>query len=239
MIIKSYILNSFCDWEDRVTAVIFFGGCNLRCRFCQNYPIVLNFDSLGEISWGELKKKLLKLRDFLDGVVLSGGEPTLNPDLPRFIEEELKVYFPIKLDTNGTNPGMLEELMKKKLVDYIALDVKAPLNNESFYKELTSTPSLDVNLIKESIKLLREQKSLPYEFRTTVIPTIITEKEIEEIASFIKGARKYVLQEFESQNAYDTNLRKISPYPKDKIEEFINIAKRYIDNVEIRNYKWL
>lgn len=236
--IKSYILNSFCDWEDKVSAVIFLGGCNLMCRFCQNYPIVLDYPELDNLSLKELLPKLNKFGNFLDGIVVSGGEPTIHPELPEFIQE-LKRYFPVKLDTNGTNPNMLEELMRKGLLDYIALDIKAPPDNKELYKKLTGSNSVNIELIKESINLLARQNFIPYEFRTTVVPTFIDEKEIESIASFIEGAKKYVLQEFYAKNAYEPALRTISPYKKEKIDKFIEIGRRYVKEVMTRNYKWL
>lgn len=179
---------SFADWPCRIAAVLFTPGCNLNCSYCHNRGLLsadaerklLDPDAI--VGWLETRK------DCLEGVVLSGGEPTLQPDLPDFIVRLRALGYPVKLDTNGSQPAVLAKLLQRGLLDYVAMDVKAPRER---YQEVCNAP-VDVEAVSESIRLLRDS-AVDYEFRTTVAPEL-TDADLKAIAFWIRGARRYVLQ---------------------------------------------
>lgn len=182
--------NSFSDYPGKIAFVIFLGGCNFKCPFCHNKSIVLEtsnkYDTNDVLS-------MLKQRDkFIEGVVITGGEPTIwGNDLKDLIKEIRKLGLLVKLDTNGTNPVVLKELLKEGLLDYIAMDIK---NSFSKYNE-TSGIKVDINNIKESIKII-EDSSIDYQFRTTINKTMHTKEDINEIKSYLKSPEFLVLQDY-------------------------------------------
>ena len=186
MEVRGFIETSLLDWDGKVSSVVFLPYCNFKCPFCDNGILIENPETLPEIKIETIENFIRERKDFIDGVVITGGEPTIHPWLPELIKR-LKV--PIKLDTNGTNPAVLSELIALKLIGYVAMDIKSPLNDR--YHEAAGT-KVDLNKIKESIKILMGSE-MDYEFRTTVIPTLLDEQEIEAIAKTISGAKKYVL----------------------------------------------
>lgn len=189
MLIGGFQKFSLIDYPGKVSAITFTQGCNFRCSYCHNPELVepkLFQEPLDEetiFSFLEARKGKL------DGIVITGGEPTLQKDLPEFIRKIKSTRFLVKLDSNGTNPGMLKYLIEKELVDYIAMDIKAPLEK---YKKVVNR-RINPNLIKESIDTIMNS-GLNYEFRTTFAKGIVTEAEVISIAKLIKGARLYVLQ---------------------------------------------
>lgn len=188
MIIAGMQKNSFVDYPGRISAVLFTPGCNMDCFYCHNRTL-LDSSSNHEMYSCETVLKFLKERKkFLDGLVISGGEPTLQRGLESFIREVKELGYPVKLDTNGTSPHVLESLVEKGLLDYVAMDVKAPIKR---YSEICGVP-VDIKAIEASIHLLLQGK-IAYEFRTTVAPQL-REEDILDIAMMIKGARLYVLQ---------------------------------------------
>jgi len=192
MQIAGLVKNSVVDYPSKIAAVIFTPGCNLNCYYCHNRFL------LSEETWGELLSEedvlsfLEKRRKLLDGVVISGGEPTLQKDLKEFIRKIKSLDFAIKLDTNGTNPELLKDLINNRLIDYVAMDLKAPLQKYGQICGVDVPPILE--RIKESIKLLLTGQ-IDYEFRTTFVPELKKE-DILEIAGYIQGASLYFLQQY-------------------------------------------
>jgi len=183
---------SLLDYPDRVAAVLFTAGCNFRCPFCHNAELVLpeKIRELQLTGKQEVFRALEERRGFLDGVVITGGEPTLQPDLREFIREARQLGLLVKLDTNGSRPEVLEDLLAAGLLDYVAMDVKAPLNR---YSDFAGVP-VGLSAIERSIRLVRE-RAPDYEFRTTVAPGIQRE-DLREIAALLAGSRCWFLQPF-------------------------------------------
>lgn len=222
--IRGFIETSFLDWDGKVASVIFLPYCNFTCPYCDNGVLVEAPEKLPEVKIETIENFIRERKDFIDGVVITGGEPTIHPWLPELIKRLKQLGVLIKLDTNGTNPEMLTNLLTNKLTDYIAMDLKAPLNSK--YHEASGVRA-DLNKIRESIKLLTDS-GIDYEFRTTVVPTILDEADIEEMAKTIAGAKKYALQQFVPDHTLDEKLRIIAPHPKEKILAMVEIAKKHI-----------
>ncbi len=185
---------SLIDYPGKLACVFFFAGCNLRCPFCYNAELVLPelWKDFRPLPWEEVKQWLAERAGFLDGVVLTGGEPTLSPEIQRISAELKELGFLVKLDTNGTNPEVLEELLGEGLVDYVALDVKAPFSR---YAEYTGKAVEEIlRSIQRSIEVILE-KAKDYEFRTTVAPGL-SEEDLLSIAQEIPHTKRYVLQPF-------------------------------------------
>ncbi|MCD6360762.1 MAG: anaerobic ribonucleoside-triphosphate reductase activating protein, partial [Armatimonadetes bacterium] len=181
---------SFIDYPGKIVSTVFFGRCNFRCPYCHNSDLVFNRD-LPEIEGTVLLEHLENRRGKLDGICITGGEPTLHPDLPDFIRAVKERGFLVKLDSNGTNPGMLEELFDENLVDYMAMDIKAPKEK---YPEITGV-KVNMEPIQRSIDVLRK-KAPDYEFRTTAVRELTDEGGLMAIAKWIAGSKRYVLQQF-------------------------------------------
>jgi pyruvate formate lyase activating enzyme len=229
--IKAFIETSLIDWDGKISSCIFLPYCNLKCCFCQNHPLVVNPERLETIPFERVMEYLLKYKEWMDGVVISGGEPTIHNQLPQFIEKFKFIGFKVKLDTNGTNPKMLKKLINDNLVEYISMDIKAPLPK---YSRVTST-EVDTNLIKKSIQIVGSSGK-DYEFRTTLVPILLTKNDIREIAKMIEGAKRYVLQKFVPQNAKDPTLRTLKPFGRQEVEEMITLAKEYVKGCDYREY---
>jgi pyruvate formate lyase activating enzyme len=192
---------SLVDYDGKVCATLFTGSCNFKCGFCHNSALVLDYTSLPHYSEDQIFSYLEKRKGILDGVCVSGGEPTLNADLPLFIEKIKKIGYSVKLDTNGTNPEMLKSLYQNGLIDYIAMDIK---NNREDYASIIGFNQFDTTKIEKSVDFLLS-RNYDYEFRTTLISEYHKQVNIEKIADWICGANKYFLQKFKLLNA-ETNL---------------------------------
>ncbi|MDY6862679.1 MAG: anaerobic ribonucleoside-triphosphate reductase activating protein [Thermodesulfobacteriota bacterium] len=214
--IKGFIDTSFIDWPGKITAVIFLPYCNFRCPFCHNFEIIQRPEDYKSIPLEDVFSRLKKLSGWVDGVCVSGGEPTINSFLPFLFDEIKNNGYLAKLDTNGSNPDLLDELIKNSLVDYVAMDIKAPLNNE-IYSLCTGT-NVDVLPIKRSIEILMSS-SISYEFRTTMVPCFHTEEDIYEIACYIKGSSKYTIQNLKAEDVLDPDLKKVKPLTSEKISQ--------------------
>ncbi len=228
--IKGFIETSLCDWDGYLSSVIFLPYCNLRCPYCQNGILITEPESLPSIGLDTIIRSLESRRGWIDGVVITGGEPTIHSDLGELAEKIKDLGFKVKLDTNGTNPDVLSDIMGKGLIDYVAMDIKASLDERY---SIAAGKQVDLSLISRSIEIVT-QSPIPYEFRTTLVPGIIDADAIENIASSIEGARKYVLQRFVPDNSLDTTYRKALPFPDDFVSELLDIAKRHVENVSYR-----
>ncbi len=215
------------DFPGAVACTVFTSGCNLRCPFCHNAPLV---DALGddELFGEELLFTLLKKRKgVLDGVAITGGEPLMQRDIEEFISKIKALGFKVKLDTNGTYPEKLKSLLQKGLLDYVAMDVKAPVEN---YGAVAGTDAFGEK-IKESIKLLLGC-NIPYEFRTTVVKELHSEDDFHKIGELIKGAKAYYIQCFkDSGNILGDGL---SAPSKEDLENYLSIARKYVENTSLR-----
>ncbi|MEA2065310.1 MAG: anaerobic ribonucleoside-triphosphate reductase activating protein [Patescibacteria group bacterium] len=231
IVIKGLQKFSLIDYKDKTAAVIFTGGCNFNCVYCHNRELI-SYDKKNMISEKEILNFLQTRIKLLDAVSISGGEPTLQKDLLYFIKKIKKMGFLIKLDTNGTNPEMLENLINKNLIDYVAMDIKAPLDLKDYEKIIKVKNKNLIEAVKKSVKILLREK-IDYEFRTTVAKDLLSKKDIEKIAREIKGAKKYYLQNFVKTEKISYN--KLNPMDKNELEELKSAAEEYVLKCEIRD----
>ena len=235
MDVKGFLEESFGDWDGEPASVIFLPNCNFRCPFCHNVNLVLNPEKLEKIPLQYIEDQLIKHKNWRNAVCITGGEPTLQDKLPELCQKLKQMGFKVKLDTNGTNPIMLKELIDKKLVDYVAMDIKAPLTPEKYSEATGIDTTLLIEKVKTSIKTLMES-NIDYEFRTTVVPTIHTAKDIEQICNSLNGCKKYVLQEFDvgiGQETLNPNLKSTS-WNEKEIQQLLKIAQQIIPNTKLR-----
>ncbi len=230
MLIKGLQEMTLLDYPGKIAATIFLFGCNFKCPYCHNPSLVLPEEAkkLKTYTEQEIISFLYERKDFLDGVCITGGEPTLSPELPEFLMKIKEIGYKIKLDTNGTNPGMLQELIKKNLIDYIAMDIKASLEQyDNVIRE-----KININNIKESIEIIK--KFPEHEFRTTVVPGLITKENLIEIGKELKGAKSFYIQQFRAKDCLDKRYNKKETFKKEQLEEFKKILNPYFEKVEIR-----
>ena len=224
------------DYPGRVACTIFIGGCNYRCPFCQNGSLVLTPMEEPEIRREEILAFLKKRQGILDGAAITGGEPTLSPELPEFMRQIRALGYDIKLDTNGTNPAMIKQLVKEDLVQKVAMDIKACPEN---YPRLAGWKETDIeNSYKKKMEPVFEtagfllEGHIDYEFRTTVVRELHTEEDFREIGRWLKGAKAYYLQAYrESGNVI---LPIFSSYTREELEQFACILRETMELVEIR-----
>ena len=230
---KGFIKTSLIEYPGKIVSVAFVGGCNFRCPFCQNPDLVLNSRSLPSISEEEVVDHLLSKRKWLDGLVITGGEPMLEEDLPDFLSKIKKESFLVEVETNGTNPGMLRDLVSRSLVDYVTLDIKAPLEWEKYRKVAGIANKKLFGKVKESVKILL-RSNINYEFRTTVVPGLVDQEDVISIARGVGGIKKYVLQQFVPTVTLDKQYEKIEPYSKAQLEGMKEKVAHYAEFCEIR-----
>lgn len=225
--IKGFVEASFCDWDGKISTVIFLPGCNLRCPFCQNGRLVLEPESTPSVDFLSLRSYLVRNKGWIDGVVVTGGEPTIWADLEHLLEDIKALGLGVKLDTNGTRPGALEGLVARGLVDYVAMDIKAPLDGR--YATLAGC-DVDLDAIRQSIAIISSAPGLgdAYEFRTTLVPGLIGEAEVVGIAQAITGAARYVLQQFIPENTLASDLRRAIPYSDDFVLHLVKMARPHV-----------
>ena len=228
--IKQIIETSLIDWEGKIVSTLYLPSCNFRCPYCYNCDLILHPENFPNISQRKIDNFLLERKDFIDGICMSGGEPTLYPDLPAYFKEIKDKGFLIKLDTNGTNPKMLEKLLNNSLVDYIAMDIKSSLDFDNYSKSAGIKDKMMMENVKDSIELMINSK-IDYEFRTTIVPLLHSDETIIEIARYISGAKRYILQNFSPlEKTLDPSFQKIKPYSNEKIQELSERAKKYVQN---------
>jgi len=232
---KGFQKTSLIEYPGKIVSVVFTAGCNFRCPFCQNPELVLSPDSLPSTSSKEVVNYLISKKKWLDGLSITGGEPMIHQALSDFIGKVKEEGFLVGVETNGTNPQMLKDLIADKLIDYVALDIKAPLVWE-IYKRAAGINDEDLfRKVKESVEVLLELKSdIDYELRTTVVPGLIEEEDILTIARQIKGAKKYVLQQFLPRTTLDKQYERIKPYSKEVLEKMRKRAESYVETCQVR-----
>lgn len=227
--------SSFIEWTGKVVSVAFTGGCNLRCPFCQNKDLVLNPQKLPTITGDEVLEHLESKRRWLDGLAITGGEPTLHSSLPDFSKKVKDSGFDLAIETNGSNPKVLEELLSKNLIDYFFIDIKAPLEWRKYREAIGVDDKTLFENLKKSIDILKNS-DIDYEFRTTVVPGLVEEKELIEIADQIKDKTdNYYIQQFIPQNTLVEKYEKFDPIPEDELFEVKEKIEDNFENCEIRN----
>jgi len=225
--IKGIQKTSLIDFSPYTSAVLFLGGCNFRCPYCHNPELVKG--SLKDIDESEILRFLISRKKWIDGVVITGGEPTLHSELERFISKIKKMGLLVKLDTNGTNPLMVDKLIKEGLIDYIAMDIKGPLEK---YDSICGV-KVDKGKIKDTVYLLMKG-IVDYEFRCTAVPGLIDADDIVEIGKWLDGSEKFVIQQFSNSNVLDPKFKEVKPFPPSKLKEFKKLSLPYFKKVEVR-----
>ncbi len=216
------------DFPGHVACTVFTGGCNLRCPFCHNALLVTDIDESAAYTEDYVLDFLSTRKGLLDGVCITGGEPLINPDIDLFIKKIRELGFAVKLDTNGTNPEMLERLIGEGLIDYVAMDIK---NCREKYSITAGVENLNMEKIEKSVELLKQGR-VDYEFRTTVVKELHTLDDIRAAAEWIGGAPKYFLQSFtDSGNLIGNNMSAVS---KDTLTEMRDAARAFVENTQIR-----
>ena len=216
------------DFPGKVAATVFTGGCNFRCPFCHNALLVEQLDQAPVFDEGEVLAHLEKKAKLLDGVAITGGEPLLQKDLPAFLEKLKGFGYPVKLDTNGSFPERLKELVKAGLVDYVAVDIK---NRPEKYAETVGVKAFDLTPVRETVDFLLSGP-VDYEFRTTVVREFHTISDIEAASAWIRGAKRYFLQNFvDSGKLLCPGLSGVSA---EEMEEMAEAARKNVATVALR-----
>jgi len=243
MKIAGFIKTSLIDWPGKIASVIFVPGCNFRCPFCHNSHLVdrKKTKEIKNLSEKSIFEELTRRKEFIDGVVISGGEPTLQLDLPEFLEKCQGLGLETMIETNGTKPEMIAILLSRYLVDFIALDFKGPLNKR--YAQIVGLKNFEPKIWIKSLKIILRSGVL-LELRTTVIPGIHEEKVLTEMARQLKKIIEncklkienypWYLQNFQPQNCLDPEFEKIKPFAKRELEKFLKAVRKIIPEVKIR-----
>ena len=220
---------SLVDYDGHTACTLFTGGCNFRCPFCHNGDLVLTPQNFDTYSDDEIFSYLEKRQGLLDGVVISGGEPTMYADLPDYAKRIKALGYDVKLDTNGTNPEMLKVLVNNGLIDYVAVDIKSSKEGYSKMAGVKTFPE-KVALTVEFL----EKNKIPYEFRTTLVNELISEKDIISMSEWLKNCEKLFLQKFiERDGCIEKGLHEV---PKEIALHYLDIFKERGINASLRNY---
>jgi pyruvate formate lyase activating enzyme len=230
------------DYPGKLACTVFLIGCNFRCPWCYSRELVLpeEIKKQSKIPEKDFFEFLKKRKGLLEGVVLCGGEPTINKNLPDFIKKIEKLGYAVKLDTNGSNPKMLKKLISEKLIDYVAMDIKAPLKNQKskiknqndnvkFKNKYERTTGVKINLkdIKKSIEIIKDS-GIDYEFRTTIVPKLHQLKDIVDIAKWLKGVKVYYLQQFKPEKTIDPKYEKYKPFSQKQLKALQKESNKYL-----------
>jgi len=219
------------DYPGKVAATVFAVGCNFRCPYCHNPELVLPelIKKQPKITEKEILDFLKKRQELLEGLCITGGEPTIQSDLIDFIKKVKDLGFLIKLDTNGSCPNILNNLIEEKLIDYVAMDIKSPKEKYKIFSE-------DENIIEKidkSIEILKKDK-IDYEFRTTLVSDILDEKDILAIVEWIKSAPNYYLQRFKKDKVLDEKFKNAQPWTEHRTKQLLKKIKPYFSKCNIR-----
>jgi pyruvate formate lyase activating enzyme len=220
---------SLIDYPGKVAAVVFMPHCNFRCPYCCNPALVLEPDTQPKMPEEEFFEFLEGRKKWLDGVAITGGEATTHKDLPEFIRKVKGMGFLVCLETNGTNPHMIEQLIRDKLVDYLAMDIKGPKER---YSEITCT-QVNIEDIQKSIDLIRNS-GIEYEFRTTFVPGLIERADMEKMGKWLEGIEQYEIHKFVPKTTLDKAFELRIPYTSEELEAIADIARKFFKKVEIR-----
>jgi pyruvate formate lyase activating enzyme len=228
MKIGGFQKTSLLDYPKKISAIVWTIGCNFNCPFCYNKDLVTG--NVGNIPEKELLEHLDKRKKMLEGLVISGGEPLMQKDITAFCEKVKKLGYLIKIDTNGTYPEKLKELIDNELVDYIAMDIKAPKNK---YEQLAGK-KVDIKKIQRSIEII-QKSDVDYEFKTTFVPGLLKKEDITEIGKWLKDSKKYFLQQFKSEiPLISDDLENTAPYAKEEILDTVEKVKPFFEYCSAR-----
>lgn len=225
--IKGFIKSSLAEWEGKLASVVMLPGCDMRCPFCSSPHLLGPTACIESIPFEPIKEFWTGQRGWIEGVVVSGGEPLIHDNIEDLLIEIKALGLPVMLETNGSRDDRLRKLLAKKLVDYIAMDVKAPLNSK--YDSLAGV-EVDARVIRRSIRALVES-GRPHEFRTTFVPSLLDAADVIDIARALVGGRKYVLQEFHHKNCLDPKLRGTRCASRTVLRELAEVASSYLRTV--------
>ena len=228
--IRGFIENTLIDWEGKIACEVFLPTCNLRCPFCHAGHLLTSDGELESIPVSAVTDCLDRHKGWIDGVVISGGEPTLFETLPALIDEFRSHGAKIKLDTNGTRPEVLEDLLASGLLDAISMDIKTALDER--YNAATAT-DCDVDAVRRSTQIIMGS-GIEYEFRTTVCPAFVGPDELRDIAEAIRGADKYILQQFKPGACLDPAMNDVEPYTRDQLRTFASELREYVGQCIVR-----
>ena len=230
---KGLLPLSLVEYPGKAVAVVHTGGCNFRCPWCYNRDLVLKPSSLPSISESSVLNFLSLRKKWLDGIAITGGEPTIYADLPKFIKKVKKLKFLVALETNGSNPEMLKYLIKHKLVDYVSIDIKAPLTLAR-YRVATGVKNKEIiDKILQSLDILKRGK-IDHELRTTFVPKLLSSMDIITIAKQIRSAKKYVLQQVVPKTTVKRKYEALKPHSYEELERLKKRVKRYVRACETR-----
>ncbi|MGI6604673.1 MAG: anaerobic ribonucleoside-triphosphate reductase activating protein [bacterium] len=221
---------SLVDYPGTICSTVFLGGCNFRCPFCHNVELVLKPGGKEVWASDKIVSFMERRRRLVPAVCVSGGEPTLEPALPGFLRRLKTAGFKVKLDTNGSRPKLLQSILRAGLVDYVAMDIKAPAAK---YSLLTGGP-VNLEAIAASVDIIRAEAPA-YEFRTTVVPGLLDEEDLVSIGKELAGVEKYVLQQFRpSKPLLEPELEDVHPYPLEVLEHAAERIRMWISDVTVR-----
>jgi len=217
------------DWEGKLASIVFVKGCNYRCPYCHN-PELVRPEGLGYMEWDEVARQLESKADWNDGVVITGGEPTISPDLEKMIDRIREMGFTIKLDTNGSRPEVVNKLLSENKLDFMAVDIKAAFDD---YDRATRAEGY-ANAVKETIELVTGS-GIDHEFRTTVVPGLVERGDLIDIARYLgrRNAKRYVLQQYNPKIVLEAALGYIKPYPAAWLDEAAGECAEFVP-VKIR-----
>jgi pyruvate formate lyase activating enzyme len=227
--IKGFQGTSLLDFPGRIASLVFWGGCNLTCPFCHNPALVLDPEAYPDLDPADLLTDLADRKSFIDGVVISGGEPTINSCLLPFLEGVKLLGLEVKLDTNGLAPQLIAELIAKQLVDYLAIDLKTMPER---YPELHSG-AVSADKLVETLRLCADAP-VELEYRTTCVPGWVDEDVIVKLGELINGAPLWALQQYHPEHALCAEAKGVLPYSTDQVQSFAEIAGRYAQRVIVR-----
>ncbi len=214
--IKGFLETSLLDWPGKLCSVVFLPSCNFRCPYCHNHPLVFHPEQFAVIPLDVILARLRSFKDWVDGVCFTGGEPTLHAGLPLLLREVKKKRFLVKLDTNGSNPEMLEDLIGRGAVDFVSKDVKAPLDRFR-YSRSTGIP-VDLRPILKSIEILKKG-AVEYQFRMTVVPGLHREEDMKTLGDQLRVGPRFSLQNFNPENPMDRTLKNVLPYDPNALKK--------------------
>jgi pyruvate formate lyase activating enzyme len=205
---------SVIDYPGKLCAIVFTGGCNFRCSYCHNPELVIGHEKLPDIDESEILDFMERRKGFLDGISITGGEPTIHKELPEFVSRVKEAGFLVKLDTNGTNPDLLLKTINN--LDYVAMDIKATPER---YKEVTGV-NANLSSIEKSIKIIMSS-DVDYEFRTTVFPEFFNKEDAKQIGKWLKNAKRYLLQRPRVIKTLDGNIKNAKLYDDSELRKFV------------------
>lgn len=222
--IKGFLSSTLIDWEGKVASEIFIAGCNFRCPFCQNPQLALDDPELPTYDLEKIIRYIISKKKWIDGVVISGGEPFYAEGIMNILELFAEHKVNVKVDTNGSFPNLLNDAIERGLIQYVSMDIKCDPSN---YREYLKA-DISGDVIIESISILMKS-GLDYEFRTTVVPQIVSTDDIFKISTLIKGARSYVLQQFNPKITLSRRFSMLKPYSGQQLEELVKVASKHVN----------